>query len=141
MRQASTLAVLFCLAATATAHAQKKADPPSPATAAKIASARSAAPAAISANATIADMTPDGKMTTLVKGTNGWLCLPDDPRSPGADPMCVDKVWQQWFAGYTSHETSRDHSDRSCLHARRRRPTPATRIPSPRSPRPDRTGS
>ena len=104
MRQASTLAVLFCLAATATAHAQKKADPPSPATAAKIASARSAAPAAISANATIAEMTPDGKMTTLVKGTNGWLCLPDDPWSPGADPMCVDKVWQQWFAGYTTHK-------------------------------------
>jgi hypothetical protein len=23
------------------------------------------------------------------------LCLPDDPSSPGPDPMCVDKVWQQ----------------------------------------------
>lgn len=104
MRQTSALAVLFCLAATATAHAQKKADPPSPATAAKIASARSAAPAAISANATIADMTPDGKMTTLAKGTNGWLCLPDDPSTPAPDPMCVDKVWQQWFQGYMSQK-------------------------------------
>ncbi len=104
MRHASTIAVLFGLAAPATAHAQKKADPPSPATSAKIASARSAAPAAISANATIADMTPDGKMTTLAKGTNGWLCLPDDPSTPAPDPMCVDKVWQQWFQGYMSQK-------------------------------------
>ncbi len=104
MRHASTIAVLFGLAVTATAHAQKKADPPSPATAAKIASARSAAPAAISANATIAEMTADGKMTTLAKGTNGWLCTPDDPSTPAPDPMCADKVWQQWFEGYSTQK-------------------------------------
>jgi len=103
MRHASAIAVVFCLGLTATANAQKKQDPSS-ASAAKIASARSAAPAAISANATIAEMTADGKMTTLVKGTNGWLCLPDDPHSPGADPMCADKVWQQWFEGYSTHK-------------------------------------
>ena len=107
MRHASTIGVVLCLGLTATASAQKKADPPpapSAANAAKIASARSAAPAAISANATIAEMSPDGKMTTLAKGTNGWLCMPDNPTSPGADPMCVDKVWQQWFEGYQAHK-------------------------------------
>ena len=68
MRHASTIAVVLCLGLTAAANGQKKADPPpaTAATAAKIASARSAAPAAISANATIAEMGPGGKMTTLV---------------------------------------------------------------------------
>jgi hypothetical protein len=97
MRHAFPIVVVVCLAVSATAGAQKK---PDAAAAAKIASARSAAPAAISANATVAEMGADGKMTTLVKGTNDWLCLPDDPRSPGPDPMCVDKVWQQWFEAY-----------------------------------------
>jgi hypothetical protein len=104
MPHASTMALVLCLGITATANAQKKDPPPSPATAAKIASARSAAPAAISANATIAEMGADGKMTVLVKGTNGWLCLPDDPSTPGPDPMCADKTWQQWFEGYSTHK-------------------------------------
>ncbi len=102
MRHAFQTAVVLCLGVTAAAAAQKKDATPS--TAAKIASARSAAPAAISANATIAEMSADGKMTTLAKGTNGWLCTPDDPATPGPDPMCADKTWQQWFAGYASHK-------------------------------------
>src|SRR5215467_8529538 len=80
MRHASIIAVVLGFGLTAAANAQKRPDA-SPPAAAKIASARSAAPAAISANATIAEMTPDGKMTTLVKGTNGWLCMPEDRKS------------------------------------------------------------
>jgi hypothetical protein len=102
MRHASTIVVVLCAGVAASATAQSKAAPPSAATAAKIASARSAAPAAISANATIAEMGADGKMTVLVKGMNGWLCMPDDPTTPGPDPMCADKVWQQWFEGYST---------------------------------------
>jgi hypothetical protein len=59
-----------------------------------IASATSAAPAAIGAGATV--MTMDGKV--LRKGTNGWTCYPDDPSTPGKDPMCVDKNGQAWMA-------------------------------------------
>jgi hypothetical protein len=58
-----------------------------------IASAASAAPAAIGAHATV--MTMDGKV--LRKGTNGWTCFPDDPGTPGNDPMCVDKNGLDWM--------------------------------------------
>ncbi|MGZ6040346.1 MAG: hypothetical protein ACXWKR_16885 [Phenylobacterium sp.] len=59
-----------------------------------IASAVSAAPAAIGAGATV--MTMDGKV--LRKGTNGWTCFPDDPGTPGKDPMCVDKNGMDWMS-------------------------------------------
>src|SRR5207248_2901010 len=47
--------------------------------AAKIANAMSAAPAAVSRNAAVAEMNQDGSMKELRKGTNGWTCVPDDP--------------------------------------------------------------
>ena len=59
----------------------------------KIKSAMSAAPAAVSANATIMDM---ATMKPLRKGTNGWTCIPDMPHSPGADPMCLDQNGMLW---------------------------------------------
>lgn len=58
-----------------------------------IASATSAAPPTIGRAATVMSM--DGKV--LRKGTNGWTCFPDDPGSPGNDPMCVDKNGLAWF--------------------------------------------
>ena len=56
----------------------------------KIARAMSAAPAAVSAEATVMDT--DG--TILREGSNGWTCLPDT--NPGDHaPMCNDEVWMQ----------------------------------------------
>ncbi len=55
-----------------------------------IASAISAAPAAVSKDATIVAMDDKGGMRVLRKGTNGWTCMPDDPNTPGPDPMCAD---------------------------------------------------
>jgi hypothetical protein len=54
----------------------------------KIARAMSAAPAAVSAEATIMDT--DG--TILREGSNGWTCLPDTMPGDHA-PMCNDEVW------------------------------------------------
>lgn len=54
-----------------------------------IQSAMSAAPASISAAATVMDW--DGKV--LREGTNGWTCLPDNKDSPGTDPWCVNAPW------------------------------------------------
>jgi len=51
--------------------------------------AESAAPASLSKHATIMDR--DGKV--LRKGTNGWTCVPDDPNTPGTDPMCMNEPW------------------------------------------------
>ena len=61
----------------------------------KIARAASAAPASISADATIVDA--DG--TVLREGSNGWTCLPGIPLIPGDDhPMCNDATWTAWLA-------------------------------------------
>lgn len=54
----------------------------------KIARAMTAAPAAVSAEATIMDS--DGAI--LREGSNGWTCLPDTMPGDHA-PMCNDAVW------------------------------------------------
>ena len=51
--------------------------------AAKIANAMTAAPPAVSRNATIAEMGEDGNMKVLRKGSGAWTCVPDDPSSAG----------------------------------------------------------
>jgi hypothetical protein len=68
----------------------------------KIASAMAAAPAGVSGGATIMDFpsTPAGKPAQLRAGTNGFTCMPDDPTTEGADPMCFDAQWSTWAEGY-----------------------------------------
>lgn len=60
---------------------------------AKIANAMSAAPRAIAQAATIVDW-PDssGRMATLRAGSNGWTCLPSQPKSQYVinNAMCAD---------------------------------------------------
>jgi len=64
----------------------------------KINSAISAAPAAISDNATIMDWPAEegAEMKVLREGTNGYTCLPDMPATSGNDPMCLDEPWMKW---------------------------------------------
>jgi hypothetical protein len=69
----------------------------------KIASAMSAAPANVSKAATIVEMTADGKMHTLRKGTNGFTCMPDNPGTPGPDPMCMDANAMEWVHAWLGH--------------------------------------
>ncbi|RDV28199.1 hypothetical protein DXV75_04380 [Alteromonas aestuariivivens] len=59
----------------------------------KIERALSAAPPAVSDNATVMDS--DG--TVLKEGTNGWTCLPDTLPGDKA-PMCNDAVWMEMLA-------------------------------------------
>jgi hypothetical protein len=69
-----------------------------------IASAMSAAPAAIGKHATIVAMTADGKMRTLRPGTNGFTCMPDNPDTPGPDPMCMDAASMAWIHAMLEHK-------------------------------------
>lgn len=69
---------------------------------AKIASAMAAAPPAVGAAATVIDIGMDGTVTELRKGTNGFTCLPDNPQSPGEDPMCVDANGLEWVMAWVS---------------------------------------
>lgn len=61
-----------------------------------IKSAESAAPAAVAAGAAIYATDADGTMKTLREGTNGFWCMPDNPTTPGPDPMCGDANSMEW---------------------------------------------
>jgi len=67
-------------------------------------SAMSAAPRKVSAGATIVVMGADGKMRKLREGTNGFTCMPDNPATPDADPMCMDKASWEWAAQMAAHK-------------------------------------
>ena len=62
-----------------------------------IASATSAGPKAVGESATIVAMNADGSMRTLRQGSNGFTCMPDDPGTPGPDPMCLDANGMEWL--------------------------------------------
>jgi hypothetical protein len=71
----------------------------------KIAEAMTAAPAVVSAKATILDWpAKEGDQPPVLRaGSNGWSCLPDMPHTQGRDPVCVDQSWMQWIAAYMAH--------------------------------------
>ena len=73
---------------------------------AKIANAMSAAPSAISDDATILDNALDdaGKFVVLREGSNGWYCFPDVPSTPGNDPRCLDQTWLDWTYAFLAGE-------------------------------------
>lgn len=70
-----------------------------------IKSAMSAAPTKVAKGATIMTMEADGKMRTLRQGTNGFTCMPDNPATPGPDPMCMDKNSMDWVGAWIAHKT------------------------------------
>ena len=65
-----------------------------------IASAESAAPTSIARAAAVMTVEADGSMKTVREGTNGWTCMPDNPATPGPDPMCMDANAAKWAAAW-----------------------------------------
>lgn len=65
-----------------------------------IKSAESAAPAAVAGGATIYAFDEAGAIKTLREGTNGFWCMPDNPASPGPDPMCGDANAMEWATAW-----------------------------------------
>lgn len=80
------------------------ADPKAPTDAHMIASAMHAAPARVAKDATIIAMGADGKMRTLRQGSNAFTCMPDNPTTPGPDPMCMDKNAMEWAQAWMGHQ-------------------------------------
>jgi hypothetical protein len=64
----------------------------------------SAAPEAISKDATVIAMGADGKMRTLRPAAGQWTCMPGhaDPANP--DPMCSDKNAMAWASAWIGHK-------------------------------------
>jgi hypothetical protein len=71
--------------------------------AALISSAMSAAPPAVARNATIITMGANGTMRTIRRGSNGFTCMPDNPATPGPDPMCMDANAMEWVMAWVQH--------------------------------------
>jgi hypothetical protein len=69
-----------------------------------IASAEKAAPASVGKDATIIAMDEQMKARVVREGTNGFTCMPDNPQSPGTDPMCLDKGGLEWAKAWMAHE-------------------------------------
>ncbi|WP_159016717.1 hypothetical protein [Cognatiluteimonas profundi] len=67
-------------------------------------SAMHAAPAKVGASATIVAANADGSMRTLRPGTNGFTCMPDNPATPGPDPMCMDRPALEWANAWIGHK-------------------------------------
>jgi hypothetical protein len=97
-----TLGVVLSAAATIAQHTATTAGSAQQ----KIASAVSAAPASITAKATIMDWPANEGAHAMVlrQGTNGWVCYPDDPHTKGNDPMCADEPWQKWMDAYMAQK-------------------------------------
>ncbi|WP_404612535.1 hypothetical protein [Rhodanobacter hydrolyticus] len=95
-----TIATAMLLVAGGLQAADKK----MPTDAELIASAMSAAPTGIAKHATIVVPGADGTMRTLRKGTNDFTCMPDNPATPGPDPMCADKNAWAWLGAYMAHK-------------------------------------
>jgi len=99
------IASAFAVAAQAQEHKMDHKAKAGPSDAALIKSAMSAAPASISKHATIVAMDDQGKMREVRKGTNGFTCMPDNPTTPGPDPMCMDKNALEWATAWMEKKT------------------------------------
>jgi hypothetical protein len=84
----------FALIGTASAQHQHTAGPMSDEDLIK--SAMTAAPPAVAKDASVVVVSADGQTRVLKKGTNGFTCLPDNPNTPGPDPMCGDQNAMEW---------------------------------------------
>ena len=67
-------------------------------------SAMAAAPQSIAGDATVIQASADGSMKTLREGKNGWTCMPDNPNTPGHDPMCMDANALKWAQAWMAHK-------------------------------------
>ncbi len=99
------LSLLLLVTVAAIAAGSKKPAMAKPTDAELIASAMKAAPASVGKGATVIAMNADGSMRTIRKGTNGFTCMPDNPATPGPDPMCMDANAMAWAEAWMSHKT------------------------------------
>jgi hypothetical protein len=85
--------------AAANGNAAKSASPADP-----VASAEAAAPASIAREAGVITVDSSGAMKTVREGKNGWTCMPDNPQTPGTDPMCMDGNALKWAQAWMGHK-------------------------------------
>ena len=70
----------------------------------KIDRAMSAGPDNVSKSARIIDTDTQGRVVVLREGSNGFTCMPGNPKVVGEPPMCVDAAALQWYADAKAHK-------------------------------------
>jgi hypothetical protein len=70
-----------------------------------IRSAMTAAPPSIAQNATVITIGADNKIRVVRKGSNNFTCMPDNPATPGPDPMCGDENAMAWATAWIEHRS------------------------------------
>ncbi len=101
----SVLAILVFLAWSSADSAQKMPGDTAPKTdAQKIVNALSAAPRAVAREAKVVDIDGKGNVRTLRDGKGNFTCLPDNPTTPGNDPMCLDPNGMAWADAWMTHK-------------------------------------
>src|SRR5258708_8900475 len=73
-------------------------------TQARIARALSAGPPEVSKSARVVDTDAQGKMIVLREGSNGFTCMPGNPKVIGNPPMCADAASMQLGADFRAHK-------------------------------------
>jgi len=73
-------------------------------TQAKIARAMSAGPTDFARSARIVDSDAQGNMVVLREGSNGFTCMPGNPKVIGEPPKCADAASMQWAADFKAHK-------------------------------------
>jgi hypothetical protein len=66
--------------------------------------ALSAAPEAVTKDATVITVENDGKLRTLRQGTGQWTCMPGPTDVAEQAPMCGDKNAMEWAAAWMAHK-------------------------------------
>jgi hypothetical protein len=64
----------------------------------------SAGPPDIAKAARIVDTDAQGKMVPLREGSNGFTCMPGNPKVIGDPAMCADAASMQWAADFKAHK-------------------------------------
>lgn len=101
---ALVLALAAALPVAAQEHAKHHAPPAAGGDKGMIESAMHAAPARVAEKATVVAADDKGGMRTLRQGSNGFTCMPDNPTTPGPDPMCMDAAAMEWAKAWMSHQ-------------------------------------
>jgi len=101
------LAVAILIEPVGATRADAQTVTPASSKGAKIANALTAGPQEITRNAAVKDWpSKEGEgLTPIRDGTNGWTCLPDDPATPGDDPMCADSTFLGAMIAFFSGQT------------------------------------
>src|SRR5579863_10496569 len=71
---------------------------------ARIVRAMSAGPPEVAKSARIVDTDSKGKTVVLREGTNGFTCMPGNPKVIGQPAMCEDAASMQWAADFAAHK-------------------------------------